>query len=382
MRYSLLTAMLFSTLFAFTQASKTKPLSAFAAHSPAGVYAVMPSTASSTSSAVNSTVVDTTYLSSTDFSGSGSATDPIRIKTSVIQNWLELLPGFSTGGGKYLASDFTWKTITTTASLPFLNAPSLTAVATGSSTISLSWSDVADESSYLLQRSQDNASWITIAQPAANSTQFTSSGLAASTLYYYRIKAVGNNTSYADSPFSSGSATTSSGGGTITNAAENLLFDLANAFNVQQHPDGAGTYYSSGGSGIGQALKKLAAGANGLVYLQYHTGTGELSSLGYTTANALQGYEHWVGGLFLLGTRVNAYGYNGSTTDLGVDAINNHFYGFRRTGTTMEIITSTDETNWTVLGYTNYAADDLFVQAYFQTDVLKIKAFGRNLVSY
>lgn len=380
MRAFLLPVLLFSGIFGFAQVSKKNTTAAALANVAGGLYAVMPA-----SPLANGQTLDTTYLSSSDFTGTGTVADPIRIKTAVIQTWLQSLPGFSANGSKYLAADFTWKTIPTTVnSITSLNAPSLTATAVNSSTVSLSWTDVANETSYLLQRSQDNASWLTVAQLAANTTQFTNSGLSPSTLYYYRIKAVGDNTTYADSPFSSGSTTTSSGGGggPVVTSAETVLFDIKNAIDVQQHSDGPGTYYSSKGNGIAQALKKLPAGVDGVIYFQYQAGTGELLSLGYTTENNLQGYEYWAGGVYLFGTEVKAYGYNGSTTGLGVTAVNNQFYGFRRNGSMIEIVTSADEVNWTVLGYTNYSADDLYLQIYFQTATEKIKVSGRNLVSY
>jgi len=373
MKYLLVAGLLFSGFAGYSQGTQKN----FSAKVPVSLYAIM-----GTKTSASTTSIDTTYLSSTDFTGTGTVADPIRIKTSAIQTWLESLPGFTNNGSKYLASDFTWKTIQTTNSITPLNAPVLTATAVSSSAISLTWTDVANEISYLLQRSQDNASWVTIATPAANTTQFTNSGLAASTLYYYRIKAIGDNTTYADSPFDGDNETTLSVGPPSPTTAENILFDVANSYQVQQHPDGQGTYYSSEGSGLSQALKKLPAGADGIVYFKYLTGSGELLSLGYRSTNVLQGSERWIGGIYLHGAQVKAIGYNGSKIDLGVTAIDNHLYGFRRNGSVIEIVTSTDATNWTVLGGSNYSADDLYIQVYFQTTTSKIKVFGLNLASY
>lgn len=381
MRCILLAGLLLSGLAGLAQAAKKrKPVSV-----PAAAASNL-HTVSSTTLLANGFAGDTTYLSSSDFSGAGTVSDPIRTKTSAFQTWLESLPGYSNGGNKYLASDFTWKTVTSNNNSPkTLDAPSLAATTLSSSAISLSWSDVNHESGYLLQRSQDNASWTNVAQPGTDATQFTNAGLAASTLYYYRIKALGDGANYVDGPFASASATTQSagGGGGTGNSPDALLFNVAYAINVQQHPDGPGTYHSTQQNGIAQGVKKLPAGTDGLVYFKYTAGSGEWLSLGYTPNNALQGYEKWWGGLLLFNTqaRVKSYGWNASTEDLGLNAVNNHFYGFRRAGNAIEIVTSTDETNWTVLGYGNYTSDDLYVQVYFQNES-KIKVFSKNLVTY
>lgn len=284
MKYSLLAGLLCSGIVGFAQKPGKKVTAAVLPKASSGVYAVAASTASSAASSD-----DITYLSSSDFSGTGTASDPIRIKASAIQTWLQSLPGYTADGSKYLASDFTWKTVS------------------------------------------------------------TSSG---------------------------------GGGGATTISAGTVLFDVASAYQVQQHPDGPGAYYSSQGNGIAQATRKIAAGSDGLVYFQYLAGTGELLSLGYTTVNSLQGYEHWTGGLIVNGTEVKAYGYNASTVGLGVAPVNNRYYGFRRNGSTIEIVTSNEGAAWTVLGYTNYSSDDLYIQVYFQTPTAKIKALGQNLVSY
>lgn len=375
MKYALLAGLLCAGTVGFAQSPGKKPPAAVPAQAANGVYSVAASTASPAGS-----LVDTSYLSSSDFSGTGTVSDPIRIKTSVIQAWLQSLPGYAPGGNRYLASDFTWKTIPATSLSP-LAAPALTATVVSPAAISLSWTDVVNETGYLLQRSQDSASWVTVTNTAANATQFTNSGLAPSTFYYYRVKALGDNVSYSDGPFGWASKSTPSDGGAVV-SPETVLFDVANAYQVQQHPDGPGTYYSRQGSGLAKAVKKIAAGSDGLVYFQYLAGTSEFLSLGYTPANTLQGNEHWMGGLILTDNEVKAYGYNGSTTGLGVAPVNNRYYGFRRNGSAVEIVTSTDAATWTVLGRANYSPANLYIQVYFQTPDEKIKAMGQNLVSY
>lgn len=95
-----------------------------------------------------------------------------------------------------------------------LSAPSgFMAAADGENDIDLSWSDVANESSYLIEVSLDGSTaWTTLTSPAAGATSYTHSGLSAGDLRYYRIKAVGDGVSYLDSTYSSVSATTEDAG--------------------------------------------------------------------------------------------------------------------------------------------------------------------------
>jgi Big-like domain-containing protein/fibronectin type III domain protein len=63
----------------------------------------------------------------------------------------------------------------------------LTATASTGNSVTLHWSDMGSEISYVIQRSNDNASWATIASTAANTTTYTDTGLTEVTLYYYRV---------------------------------------------------------------------------------------------------------------------------------------------------------------------------------------------------
>jgi hypothetical protein len=66
---------------------------------------------------------------------------------------------------------------------PVLNA--LSGVTT--SQITLTWNNVLDNAGYKVERSPDNATWTQIATPAQGATGYTSTGLTAGTLYYYRV---------------------------------------------------------------------------------------------------------------------------------------------------------------------------------------------------
>ncbi|GAA4434603.1 hypothetical protein GCM10023188_25710 [Pontibacter saemangeumensis] len=89
-----------------------------------------------------------------------------------------------------------------------LATPTLTATATSSTQINLSWIDVVNEDSYLLEESTDGTAWTELATPAVGTTSYPRTGLTAGTLKFFRIKAVGNGTSYSDSDYSTASATT------------------------------------------------------------------------------------------------------------------------------------------------------------------------------
>ncbi|TXK52399.1 hypothetical protein FVR03_01395 [Pontibacter qinzhouensis] len=81
-----------------------------------------------------------------------------------------------------------------------LNTPTnFTATTVSDSQINLAWNDVANESSYRIEVSTDNSTWGLLASPAANATTYSHTGLTAESIRYYRIKAVGNGTTYTDS---------------------------------------------------------------------------------------------------------------------------------------------------------------------------------------
>lgn len=77
------------------------------------------------------------------------------------------------------------------------------AVADGENAINLSWTDVANESSYLIEFSlTGTGGWTTLDTPAANAIASTQTGLNAGDKRFYRIKAIGDGVSFLDSAFS------------------------------------------------------------------------------------------------------------------------------------------------------------------------------------
>jgi titin len=72
-----------------------------------------------------------------------------------------------------------------------LTAPTtLSAVATTTSSILLTWTDTAsNETGFTIDRSTDNVNWSALATTSANVTSYNNTGLTASTTYYYRVRA-------------------------------------------------------------------------------------------------------------------------------------------------------------------------------------------------
>ncbi|SDS43056.1 S8 family serine peptidase [Opitutus sp. GAS368] len=101
-------------------------------------------------------------------------------------------------------------------------APSnLSATATSSSAINLTWTDnTNNEDGFRVERSTDNTTFTQVASLAANSTSYSDTGLAASTTYYYRVRAFNSagNSGYSNTA----SATTQAPPPTVPAAPSNL----------------------------------------------------------------------------------------------------------------------------------------------------------------
>jgi hypothetical protein len=108
---------------------------------------------------------------------------------------LQALSGWSGGGG----------------GLTTIATPTLTATVISATQIDLSWTNVANESSYKLEWSANGTTgWTQIGGTiAANTTTFSHTGLTASTAYYYRVSAIGDGVTYATSGFGTANGTTS-----------------------------------------------------------------------------------------------------------------------------------------------------------------------------
>jgi hypothetical protein len=89
----------------------------------------------------------------------------------------------------------------------------LSASASSSSNINLSWVDNSDnETGFDIERSLNGSTWSLITTVASNVSSYANSGLTASTTYYYRVRA--KNTAGNSSYTNTASATTQAGGST------------------------------------------------------------------------------------------------------------------------------------------------------------------------
>lgn len=89
-----------------------------------------------------------------------------------------------------------------------LSTPTLTATANGSSQIDLSWTNVANEDGYTVERSPNGSTgWTQIASKAAGVTTHSDTGLSGGTQYFYRARAEGSGR-YSDSGWGTDDATT------------------------------------------------------------------------------------------------------------------------------------------------------------------------------
>jgi hypothetical protein len=116
-----------------------------------------------------------------------------------------------------------------------LATPTLTAACYQRSTeIDLSWTNVANESSYKLEWSPNGTSgWAQIGGTiAANTTSYNHTGLTASTHYYYRITAVGDGTTYSDSNFGTDDDTTSAPGAVQLNTPGSFALNVISSTEI------------------------------------------------------------------------------------------------------------------------------------------------------
>ncbi|MBC7908881.1 MAG: fibronectin type III domain-containing protein, partial [Pyrinomonadaceae bacterium] len=136
----------------------------------------------------------------------------------------------------------------------------LTANAASSSQINLAWTDNANnETSFRIERSTNGSTFTEIATVGANVTSYSNTGLAASTLYYYRVRASnsGGNSAYSNTA----SATTQAATATIYEA-ENATIVGAVFANNQTGYTGTGfvDYLNPTGDYIEWTISVPAAG--------------------------------------------------------------------------------------------------------------------------
>lgn len=103
---------------------------------------------------------------------------------------------------------------------------SFVVVADGENALDMTWSDVADEVNYQIEKSlTGTGGWVLFSTPAAGSTSDTETGLNPGDIVYYRIKAVGDNVTHADSLYATAFGQTENSGDV---SAPTFTFDPVN----------------------------------------------------------------------------------------------------------------------------------------------------------
>jgi hypothetical protein len=173
---------------------------------------------------------------------------------------------------------------------------SFSATAASSSQINLTWSDVSGEASYELQRGSvsDYSDAVTIHSPAAGSTSYNNTGLAASTTYYYRLRAVGDGTAYATSAWATTSATTQSAAdvtppaltaATVELAAmDQVVLTYSEALNTTITPQAAWYAVRLGGSNTAVLSVAYSGSTQLILTLAAAAQKGQTIEMDYTSA--------------------------------------------------------------------------------------------------
>lgn len=198
--------------------------------------------------------------------------------------------------GQYL---FTITTgIVIAAGLIQLATPTLAMTVNSATAITFDYDNVANESSYYVQIAEDAAftTGVQTATPAANDTSHQFTGLTPSTLYYGRVKAVGDGVTYSDSGYGSDSDTTSAGGGAFP------VTETMETTSVGNVPTGwaatAGLVVSATAS-INGAKELALPSAGGAKFMAYSGGVSGIATAGTVLLRKLTPGSTGSGGIFV-----------------------------------------------------------------------------------
>jgi hypothetical protein len=159
----------------------------------------------------------------------------------------------------------------------------LGASATGTSSIHVSWSDIAsNETGYRVERSSDGTNFSLLTNLGANATSYEDGNLSAATKYYYRVQATGSPNSSAFSNIAN--ATTQSvstpgapaaptnltarGSTSVANAIDLSWSDNANnetGYKIERSTDGK-TFYALAGTGPNGTFNRNTGLTQGRLY--------------------------------------------------------------------------------------------------------------------
>lgn len=140
------------------------------------------------------------------------------------------------------------------------DAPTNLSLIAGSTFLTLTWTDVLNESGYEVYRSTDNVSFSLVATLSSNASSYTNTGLSAGTTYYYYLVAYNSYGSSPNSSTVSGSPTGGSSGGNATDlflseyiegSSFNKALEIANftgavvdmsSYSLKKETNGGGTW--------------------------------------------------------------------------------------------------------------------------------------------
>lgn len=294
------------------------------------------------------------------------------------------ISGFETGKGYYLVAktdmDLSTYLIPPIAGLTQLSTPSgFTASPASSTQINLSWSAVANATSYVIDRATNSGftTGVTLAIYNSSGTSFNNTGLTASTTYYYRIRAVGSG--YYDSAYANANATTNSSGATLQpltfTTAHGLVYNSGG--NYWTGTDTAGTW-----SNYGLANKKLAAGTDGYIQWRFTASpNGRAAQIGFRTDNVDTNYVDYKASFYAVAYGdVLGYYDNGTGGVLSSISVGDYMRVIR-TGSVIKAQISSNGTTWTdVYTFTYSSTADLYVSATVHQDFRLYEPQGYNLI--
>jgi fibronectin type 3 domain-containing protein len=217
----------------------------------------------------------------------------------------------------------------------------LTATAVSSSQINLAWVDTnTNESNYFVERSLSSTSGFTqIASLAANVKSYSSTGLAAGTTYYYRVRASSKSGAY--STYSNVASARTLSSGTVPIAPSNLVCSSPSSsqitlawrdnstnetgFKVERALSSAGPFsYIGATAAAGYGDSGLAAGTTYYHRVQAYNSYGNSAysntSACLTQGGALTGVPNYPTGLVatvVSASQINLTWVDGSTNESG-----------------------------------------------------------------
>lgn len=147
-------------------------------------------------------------------SGSGTSTPYFVLSRSIAEGetvTVSYSGGVTTDlGGNPLATITNLSVTNNVTDLIVLNTPAnFVATVFSSTRIDLTWDDIANESSYQIDRSTNQIDWTQIGGTiAAGSTSYSATGLENGTLYYFRLRGIGDGVTYDNSAYATDNEST------------------------------------------------------------------------------------------------------------------------------------------------------------------------------